>query len=67
MSEHNVVDIADRESLSELLRKGARELIQRAVEAELASDMEGFQGRHWKESMTKPVNNVAGYTRLPMC
>lgn len=43
MSKNNVVDLSDRDqfadSLTELLRTGARQMIQQAVEAELAEFM----------------------------
>ena len=48
MKENNVVGISGREGhsdpLTELLRSGARELIQRAVESELAEYLAQYSG-----------------------
>lgn len=49
MDKNNVIEIAGRAGLSdpltELLREGARQLLQKAVEAELASFLATFEGR----------------------
>jgi hypothetical protein len=49
MNKNTVVELAGRDHatdpLNELLRKGARELIQQAVEAELAAFLEGYRDR----------------------
>lgn len=49
MNKSNVVGLAGREfnedPLAELIRQGARQLIQQAVEPELAAYLEAFQNR----------------------
>ena len=49
MNKNTALPIARRDEatdpLTEMLRKGARELIQQAVEAELAAFLEGYQNR----------------------
>lgn len=61
MSKNNVVGFAGREEISdpltEMLRRGARELIQKAVETELADFMEGFSGRRLEDGRAGVVRN----------
>ncbi len=61
MSKGNVVEFAGREEigdpLTELLRRGARELIQRAVEAELSEFMAEFQDRQLEDGRAAVVRN----------
>lgn len=61
MRENNVVDFSGREafsdSLTELLRTGARQLIEQAVEAELADFMEQFSGRVTSDGKAAVVRN----------
>ena len=61
MNESNLMEFASRESnadpLSELLRQGARQLIQQAVEAELATFITGFEQRKLSDGRTAVVRN----------
>lgn len=61
MKENNVVGFAGREaftdSLTELLRTGARQLIEQAVEAELTEFMEQFSGRVLGDGKAAVVRN----------
>jgi putative transposase len=61
MKENNVVEFAGREaftdSLTELLRTGARQLIEQAVEAELSEFMEQFSGRVTVDGKAAVVRN----------
>ena len=61
MGKNNVCEFAGREEISdpltEMLRRGARELVQRAVEAELAEFMEGFAGRRLEDGRAAVVRN----------
>ena len=61
MNESNLIEFASRESnadpLSELLRQGARQLIQQAVEAELATFLTGFEQRKLSDGRTAVVRN----------
>lgn len=61
MSKSNVVEFAGREqfsdSLTELLRNGARDLIQKAVEAELAEFMDQFSDRKLDDGRAAVVRN----------
>lgn len=61
MSKSNVIEFAGRAELSdpltELLREGARTLIQKAVEAELAEFMETFHARRLEDGRAAVVRN----------
>ena len=61
MNESNLIEFASRESnadpLTELLRQGARQLIQQAVEAELATFLTGFKQRKLSDGRTAIVRN----------
>ena len=61
MREDNVVEIPGREGnsdpLTELLRSGARDLIQRAVESELAEYLEQYSGHRTAEDNAGVVRN----------
>ena len=61
MKENNVVELSGREaftdSLTELLRKGARQLIEQAVEVELAEFMEQFSNRVTSAGKSAVVRN----------
>lgn len=61
MSKSNVVDFASREEigdpLTELLRQGARDLIQQAVEAELSAFMAAFGDRRLDDGRAAVVRN----------
>ena len=61
MNESNLIEFASREPntdpLSELLRQGARQLIQQAVEAELATFLTGFEQRKLSDGRTAVVRN----------
>jgi len=61
MPENNVVDIAGRDvgsdPLTDLLRTGARELLQRAVEAELAEFLAQFEDRRLEDGRAAVVRN----------
>lgn len=61
MSKSNVIGLAGREvnadPLTDLLREGARELIQQAVEAELAEFLESFKGRRREDGRAAVVRN----------
>lgn len=61
MSKGNVVEFTGREEiddpLTDLLRRGARDLIHQAVEAELAEFMEAFQGRRLADGRAAVVRN----------
>jgi len=61
MNKSNVVELSGREviadPLTELLRQGARELIQQAVEAELAEFMARFEGRCLQDGRAAVVRN----------
>lgn len=61
MNEINLIEFASRESnadpLTELLRQGARQLIQQAVEAELATFLTGFEQRKLSDGRTAVVRN----------
>ncbi len=61
MSKNNVVEFGSPEvmtdQLTELLRQGARKLIQQAVEAELAEFLKEFQGRKLETGRLAVVRN----------
>ncbi len=61
MDKNTVVEFARREEatdpLTEMLRKGARELIQQAVEAELATFLEGYWDRRLNDGRAAVVRN----------
>ena len=61
MNESNIVEFAGRDTISdpltELLRKGARELLQSAVEAELEAFMAQFQDRKTPAGHAAVVRN----------
>lgn len=61
MSKNNVVEFAGRELISdpltEVLRQGARDLIQQAVEAELSEFLEGFKSRCLDDGRAAVVRN----------
>lgn len=61
MNQSNIVELSGPEqftdSLTELLRRGAHQLLQQAVEAELAGFMEQFQGRKLEDSRAAVVRN----------
>ena len=61
MKENNVVDLSGREEfrdlLTELLRIGARQLIEQAVESELTEFMEAYSGRLLEDGRTAVVRN----------
>ncbi len=61
MNKNNVVELSGRvgssDPLTELLRQGARDLIQQAVEAELAEYLQGFQGRRLEDGRAAVVRN----------
>ena len=61
MNEINLIEFASRESnadpLTELLRQGARQLIQQPVEAELATFLTGFEQRKLSDGRTAVVRN----------
>ena len=61
MSKSNIVQLSGREefsdSLTDLLRQGARDLIQRAVEAELSEYLESFQDRRLEDGRAAVVRN----------
>lgn len=70
--ESNIVEFAGRDAiadpLTELLRKGARELLQSAVEAELEVFMARFQGRKTLDGHAAVIRNgpcrpVSGLSR----
>jgi len=61
MSKSNCIEHSGREQigdpLTELLRKGARNLIQQAVEAELVEFMARFEGRYLEDGRASVVRN----------
>lgn len=61
MSKGNVVELAGRDEsidpLTELLRQGARDLIQQAVETELSQYLREFQGRRLEDGRAAVVRN----------
>lgn len=61
MSKSTVVTFTGRDEISDpltdLLRQGARELIQKAVEAELIHYLEGFEGRRLGDGRAAVVRN----------
>lgn len=61
MSKSNIVELSGREEssdpLTDLLRQGARDLIQRAVEAELSEYLQGFQDRRLADGRAAVVRN----------
>jgi transposase-like protein len=61
MSKSNIVKLSGRaessDPLTELLRQGAQDLIQRAVEAELSEYLQGFQGRRLEDGRAAVVRN----------
>ena len=61
MSNNNVIELSGRESavdpLTELLRKGAQELIARAVEAELAEHISQYEDERAPDGMAGMVRN----------
>ena len=61
MNESNIVEFTGRDAISdpltELLRKGARELLQSAVEAELEVFMAHFQDRKTPDGHASVVRN----------
>lgn len=61
MHESNLIEFTSRESntdpLTELLRQGARQLIQQAVEAELATFLTGFEQRKLSDGRAAIVRN----------
>ena len=60
MGKSTVVDLSAREGrdeLSELIRTGARELIARALEAELGELLAGFAGQQDDQGRSRVVRN----------
>lgn len=61
MNNDNVVELAGREfnsdAVTELLRSGAQQLLQKAIEAELSTFMEQFQGRRLDNGRAAVVRN----------
>lgn len=61
MKNDNVVELAGREfnsdAVTELLRSGAQQLLQKAIEAELSTFMEQFQGRRLDNGRAAVVRN----------
>lgn len=61
MNKSNVIEFSGREEiadpLTDLLRQGARDLIQRAVEAELSEFLAGFQERRLDDGRAAVVRN----------
>jgi len=61
MKENNVVEFAGREqfsdALTELLRTGARRLIQEAVETELSEFMRQFAGKALNDGRSAVIRN----------
>lgn len=61
MNKSNVVELSGREEnadpLTELLRQGARDLIQKAVEAELSEYLQGFADRRLEDGRAAVVRN----------
>lgn len=61
MSKSNIVELSGREEftdkLTELVRTGARQIIQQAIEAELAEFMEQFSGRLLDNGKAAVVRN----------
>ena len=61
MKENNVVDLAGRKSfansLTELLRTEARQLIEQAVDAELTELIKQYSGRLLNDGRTAVVRN----------
>ncbi len=61
MNKNTVVEFTGRQEaadpLTELLRRGARELLQQAIEAELSTFMEGFESRHLDDGRAAVVRN----------
>ena len=61
MEKSNVIGFTGRDGiadpLTELLRQGARELIQQAVEAELAEFMAGYENRRLHDGRSAVVRN----------
>jgi len=61
MSKSNIVELSGRaessDPLTALLRQGARDLIQQAVEAELAEYLRGFQDRRLEDGRAAVVRN----------
>ena len=61
MSKSNVVELSgpagSADPLTELLRQGARDLIQKAVEVELVEYLESFQGRRLEDGRAAVVRN----------
>jgi putative transposase len=61
MNKNNVVELSGRDqftdSLTELLRTGARQLIQQAVEAELAEFMAQYKDQHLDNGRAAVVRN----------
>ena len=66
MSKHTVVDLAGRDTpedpLTELLRSGARQLIQQAVESELQELLGEYAQRRTEDGRAGVVRN--GYRRI---
>ncbi|WKD51675.1 hypothetical protein M8T91_11020 [Microbulbifer spongiae] len=61
MDKNTAVELAGRQEtvdpLTELLRRGAQELLQKAVEAELSTFMEEFQSRRLGDGRAAVVRN----------
>lgn len=61
MNKSNVVELSGRaessDPLTELLRQGARQLIEQAVEAELSEYLQGFQNRRLEDGRAAVVRN----------
>lgn len=61
MSKSNMVELSGRgessDPLTDLLRQGARDLIQRAVEAELSEYLASFEGRRLEDGRAAVVRN----------
>src|SRR5690625_448279 len=61
MTKHNVIDFTGRDTVTDeltaLLRKGARQLIQQAVETELSEFMETFKTRQLGDGRAAVVRN----------
>jgi len=61
MKKNNVIDLSSREEnadpLTDLIRRGARKLIEQAIEAELAVYMEAFSERRLSNGRAAVVRN----------
>ena len=61
MKKSNVIDLSSREEnadpLTDLIRQGARKLIEQAIEAELAAYLETFSERKLNDGRAAVVRN----------